>query len=247
MSDITESLSKKVGPMPLGAWMLAIGGGLGIAVYMRRHAAAAPAAPAGTDTSTWNQGGNTATDPGAGNLGAGGTTITGPTRPTTNDEWLTLAVDNLTAGGKASGSIVNFALSTWLSGASINEQQRAIVDMAIRALGNPPIPPPPSPNAPPPKPTVPPRTVPPMPGQHPHPVPIPLGAYYGHTRLPGDTLPRIVLLYSAKVPGLTIENLWNANKVGIVRLDGTKGVLTSYEHPGVGAHLVIPRTPKLHR
>lgn len=236
MTDaMTEQLGKKVGPMSLGVWLVAGGAGVAIAWYMRRHAA--PAAPSTPDTSTWNQGGNLSTDPGIGNA-AGGTNVAPlPSAPANNDEWFRRASDLLIARG-SSGSQVQYSLGLFMSGQQLGPQDRAIVDLAILLVGNPPTPPPPAPNKPPSPPTVPPRHIPPMPGTPGKGVKPP---YWGHTRVAGETLARVAIFYntSSRSPGLTVQDLWNANKRGIRRLDGSPGVLTSYEVPH-SAMLIVP-------
>ncbi len=162
--DLTAGLKKKVGPLPVGVWIIAVGAGIGIAIYMRRNASAADEIPTDAESQDFNLGGNTSTPSGAGNLGGGTNVPPTPTAPVDNDEWLRRASDALVGKGM-SGSVVNAALSGFLSGAPWTEQSRAIVDMAIRAVGNPPIAPPPAPNAPPNPPNIPPRNIPPMPQQ----------------------------------------------------------------------------------
>lgn len=159
--DFTSGLKQKVGPLPLGVWIMAVGAGIAIAWYMRRNAA--PAVPTGTESQDFTQGGNTDTPSGAGNLGSSGVAPL-PSAPADNDEWLQRATDALLAKGGTSPAVVSAALSAWLGGESLDDQERAIVDMAIRAVGNPPVAPPPAANKPPNPPVVPPRHIPPMPG-----------------------------------------------------------------------------------
>jgi hypothetical protein len=69
--SIGDTLGKKLGPLPVGVWGLAIAGGLGVAVVIRRRSTAGPTGGAdeyGDAYAPWEQGGNTATPPGAGNL-----------------------------------------------------------------------------------------------------------------------------------------------------------------------------------
>jgi hypothetical protein len=153
-------LKQKAGPLPVGVWVLAVAGGLGIAWYMRRNATPA-VAPVTDPTTDYSQGGNTYTPSGIGNA-AGTGVVPVPTAPADNDEWFRRAADALVILG-ASGAQVQASLSKFLGGESLNPQDRAIVDRAIVLVGNPPTPPPPAPNAPPPPVTVPPRHIPPMP------------------------------------------------------------------------------------
>jgi hypothetical protein len=161
--EVTSFLKQKAGPLPVGVWIIAVGGGIGIALYMRRNAAASSAAdvPTGDPTTDYTQGGNTSTPAGAGNLGASNVTPL-PTAPADNDEWMQRAANYLVAKG-VSGSLAQNVLSRFLGGDTLDNQDRAIVDIAIAAVGNPPTAPPPAANKPPVPPVVPPRQVPPMP------------------------------------------------------------------------------------
>jgi hypothetical protein len=69
-AKVKAVLGKRVGPLPVGVWMLALGGGLGIAYYIRARSTATDAGTGDTTSGTedGSQGGNTATNPGAGNL-----------------------------------------------------------------------------------------------------------------------------------------------------------------------------------
>lgn len=78
--NIPDSLSHKVGPLPAGAWILAIGGGLGVAVIIRRRHgggdpdAATAAQEAAADASV------ASADAGAGGetIGTGGAAVSTP-------------------------------------------------------------------------------------------------------------------------------------------------------------------------
>lgn len=239
MSDaITEQLTKKVGPLPLGVWIIAGGAGVAIAVYMRRQSAAQDQTPTETDTTDWNLGGNTDTPAGVGgSAGAGGGVAPLPTAPADNDEWFRRASDALVARGM-SGTVVNAALGHFLSGESLSDQDRAIVDAAIRAEGNPPTAPPPAPNKPPNPPTIPPRTIPEMPGTpgKPKPKPVPNVDYFQHTVLPGQNITTIAKKYNT-----TTGRVFASNAVGFRRLDGTTGTLRQNADVKAGVRLIIPR------
>lgn len=166
MADkVSEFLTQKAGPLPVGVWIIAAGGGIGIALYMRRYSTPADTTPVGTEDQSFTQGGSTFTPDGVGGTaGSGGSNVPPlPTAPSDNDEWFQRA-SNYLVGKGLSGSQVSYSLGRWLGGESLTPQDRAIVDMAIAAIGNPPTQPPPSPNAPPPPVNLPPRTTPPMPG-----------------------------------------------------------------------------------
>lgn len=81
-------MGKMVGPLPLGAWLAVVGGGLGLALYTRRQ----NATEAPTDPDLMPE--DTGTTPGVGVGGSGQwTDVTPPTNSTgdapaeTNEEW----------------------------------------------------------------------------------------------------------------------------------------------------------------
>src|SRR4051812_26064255 len=87
---LQDQMGKMIGPLPMGAWVAVIGGGLALAYYSRRNAAGDPEPVE-----------STANDPGVGLGGSGEwidlnapATPETPTNsaPTTNDEWATLAM-----------------------------------------------------------------------------------------------------------------------------------------------------------
>lgn len=168
---IKGALGRKLGPLPLGVWILAVGGGLTLTWYMRRSSPADTgtatssdtAAPdtGGTGTGSWPYGfpngvGQTDTgDSGSGSDNAGSTL------PTTNEEWQHRAVQVL-VGRLYDPVAVDRAVSAYLGGESLTTTQRAIVNEAILLIGPPPVSPP-SPTTPdqPPPTTTPPTTTPP--------------------------------------------------------------------------------------
>jgi len=134
--DIKESLGKKVGPLPLGVWILAVGGGLVFAWYMRSRGG-------GGEEEAADPGRSTATAPGIGG-GAGGGGGSGggdTTRPATNEEWYQLAHQRLMATGLYDALLVDTALKAYLSGSrQLTAQEQIIVSHAIRLIGPPPVP-----------------------------------------------------------------------------------------------------------
>jgi hypothetical protein len=54
---LKATLGKKVGPLPMGVWILAVGGGLVLTWYMRRNAAPTTATDTSTDTTAPDTGG----------------------------------------------------------------------------------------------------------------------------------------------------------------------------------------------
>lgn len=137
--DLGETLGKRVGPLPVGVWILAIGGGLAVAVFVRSRAAGDEGAELEPGAGI-----NTDTAPGAGNLaGVGDDDVPTTGRPTTNEEWFTQAVDAIL--GTRMGynpSAVSAALTKYLDGQRLTVAENAIVSMAIRLIGPPPVPPP---------------------------------------------------------------------------------------------------------
>ena len=151
-------LGKQIGPLPLGAWIVVVGGGLGIALYTRN----APAPEIVEDTST---------DPGVG-TGPGWVAVPPPSTapptqppPETNEEWGRQAINYLIASGYPAG-ISDNAIRKYLEAGKLDPQEWAILQIALVKFGSPPIPipnPPPVPNIPGPVTPKPPTTQPPKP------------------------------------------------------------------------------------
>lgn len=135
-------LGKQVGPLPMGAWIALVGGGLGIAIYMRNRANSSDVVYA-NDTSSI---------PGVGVGGVGAFTPTdGGTSPETgsvgiqsNAQWAQAAFTYLVATG-ADASFVDKTLRDYLQGVGLNLQGNALVSLALAKLG---LPPEPLPDAP---------------------------------------------------------------------------------------------------
>ncbi len=129
-------LTKQVGPLPAGVWILAVGGGLAIAYYSSRNkpAPVEEAEPGSEDglprlalpTGTYVSG------PVASSVAAQAPTIE------TNLEWRRRAVELLTLRGY-SPSVVDTALANYLGGLPLtSEAQNMAVEAALRELGVPP-------------------------------------------------------------------------------------------------------------
>ncbi|MFD7908352.1 LysM peptidoglycan-binding domain-containing protein [Kitasatospora sp. NPDC059747] len=142
--DLKGGFGKKVGPLPMGVWILAIGGGLVLAYMMRSRSKAA--ADPGTTTSgaaagvdDWNYGKSN----GVGQGVSGGAVDTPTTTAiTTNEQWQRRAVQILTGLGYEP-TVVDAAVGAYLQGQQLTTIQRAIVNEAILRIGPPPISPPP--------------------------------------------------------------------------------------------------------
>lgn len=136
--SLADTLGKQVGPMPLGAWVAVVGGGLGISLYRRRHTASTTAASDTTFapalsppiTSTY------------GAVGGNGVTTTTPTvfgapAPQTNDEWARLAVITLIGHGFNAGLSTN-AVQKYIDGQPQSAEEGAVIEAALRYIGPPP-------------------------------------------------------------------------------------------------------------
>jgi LysM repeat protein len=221
---MAPNLGKMVGPLPLGAWVAVIGGGLGFALYTRRQSDA---------TATDSAAGSPLDTVGDGSTG-GAWTVTAPTPTgggtdvqtiTDNQSWA-FAVENwLIAHNYSPGDVVS-AVSNGLYGAALPPNQWAIWVAALAHQGAPPenfnaptqATPTPKPvpiPTPPPKPTPPPPK--PKPTVH---------TYYKVVR--GDNLTKIGLRYH-----LSWQTIYNNNRLGHRRPDGKMGMIA---HP----NLIMP-------
>lgn len=155
-------LGKMVGPLPLGGWVLVIGGGLGVAyVANRNRGNSQPAGDVVDDASgafSYYDDGNTGIGP-SGVLGAldeappSSGPVTVPA-PTTNTEWSRLVYAELVGRG-FQALAVSRALAVYLNGDRLTTQQAAIIDAALRLQWG--LPPDPPPASPPPRPETPSR------------------------------------------------------------------------------------------
>lgn len=134
----TIDLGKQVGPLPLGAWIVVVGAGLGIAYYTRRTATPVVV----EDTSgvpgvgTGEVGGWVGTQP------AGGTGQYTPPTITTNEEWARAAINWLLAHNYPANA-ADSAIRKYMSGVQPSVQEYAMIAAVLVALGSPPQPLPP--------------------------------------------------------------------------------------------------------
>lgn len=232
-------LSKMVGPLPLGAWMAVIAGGLGIALYTRRQNAAPALGPDQLPE-------DTGTTPGVGTGAVGGWQPTTPgaspveTAPTDNEGWAKLAIDRLIALGYPP-DVVNSAVTKYIRETPpFSSQEISIINEALRKLGSPPFPVQGPVLAPPSVPVIP---------KPPPPAPKPGNktGYTIHTIQRGQNMGVIASFYRAYA-----DDIFRSNFIGLKRLDGTIGILTWYSgrlgiEGHVGQHLVIPNAIKNYR
>jgi hypothetical protein len=230
-------LGKQVGPLPLGAWIAVVAGGLGLAWYSTRMKTGEPeivddtSGTPGVGTgavSSWLQ--NTAPDTDADVAG----------KITTNEEWGRAAVNHLIAL-RYDEVLADSAIRKYLNGndpkPSVGEF--ALQRMALARFGSPPYPLPPSVNDPPTS-TSPPVTTPTTP--KPNPTPPAKGAvkYYYVKAWPakGSTLSGIAEIsygHASRWP-----DIYNANRAGQKRADGTNGMISNPNLLHPGWKLVIP-------
>ncbi|GGZ64941.1 hypothetical protein GCM10010387_67530 [Streptomyces inusitatus] len=233
--DLKAALSKKLGPLPVGVWVLAIGGGLTLTWYMRRSGGGGEEVVAeeesgpdtgGTGEGEWPYGrpngvGQWPTDDGQED-------DDDKTLPTTNEQWQRRAVQILVGRGYEP-TAVDRAISAYLGGDSLTTIQRAIINEAIILIGPPPVSPPPptTPDKPPPvikpptkpKPEIPPTptwpTWPPKPMPRPQPKPKPgRTPPYRTMRITkrGQTLSDLTAAYNKKYrKSLTWNQVWDFN------------------------------------
>lgn len=124
-------LSKQVGPLPLGAWIVVVGGGLGIAYYTRKSGTGTDPEPE-IDTSG---------QPGVGTGAVGGWTPTSPsgtpasnTNPTTNEEWAYQAKQLLIGLGYPA-TTVSSAIDKYVNGLTPSIQEYTLVGIALAKIG----------------------------------------------------------------------------------------------------------------
>jgi hypothetical protein len=153
-AGLKGALGKKLGPLPVGIWVLAVGGGLIFAYYMRSNSSAddtttedtTGADTGGTGEGSWPYG----VPNGVGQWNNGGgqddDDTTDNTLPTTNEQWQKRAVSVLVGLGYEAIA-VDRAVSAYLGGESLTTIQRAIINEAILRIGPPPVSPP-SPSTP---------------------------------------------------------------------------------------------------
>lgn len=123
-------LGKQVGPLPLGAWIVVVGGGLGIAWYTKRSGTAEEPQ---IDTSG---------QPGVGDGSVGGWVPQAPVTgtqgveqvPTTNEEWAYRAKQVLIAANYPP-TTVSSAIDKYINGQTLSVAEFAMVGIALGKVG----------------------------------------------------------------------------------------------------------------
>lgn len=151
------ALSKQIGPLPAGGWLVAIVGGVGVAVFIRRRANNAESYDAGLEAGEESvagdatdgldgrgfQNGESLTNQGSGNLYRNGGYAVPPTNNTpirTNAEWKSRASTQLMLRGYVPW-LVYAAIERWFAGKRLSGAQQNIINEAIGLVGPPPRPP----------------------------------------------------------------------------------------------------------
>ena len=228
---------QQIGPLPLGAWVAVVGGGLGIAWYSRRNGSSAPATP----------GRSTSGDPGVGEgasgfINASPITVPGPPAPTTKEEWARNALNYLIGQGW-DANIADSAVRKYLESTQLTLQESAMIRFALVKLGSPPVPlptPPPVPTIPPKVPTVPP-VVPPVVQPKPQPTQTPVALRYVIAKpWPSklSTLSGIAYTYYGREDAW--HDIYNANRKGYTRPDGSPGFISNPQYLRPGDRLWVP-------
>lgn len=235
-------LAQPVGPLPLGAWIAVVGGGLGLAYYSRKQSA--PASPEIVE--------DTGGEPGVG-TGPGWLAVSPPTTsapgapaPTTNEEWGRQGVNYLIAQGY-DANVADSAMRKYLMSQKLSVQEYALIRLVLNKFGAAPNPlypvdegttptPPPPVVVPPPPVVVPPPVTQPPPPPPPPPAPPPPTQIRIHIVSPwptkGSTLWGISEIYYGT--GTRWPEIYNANRIGTRRPDGSPGFISdpNYLRPG---------------
>lgn len=144
-----DMLGKKIGPLPVAGWLAAVGGGLGIAWYLRSRGINPDAADATDAGGTYDPGalGTSVTG------GLGGAAVSDPYNPgnitdpvdseqagpgtvaiTTNGQWRVQAVKYLIGHGHL-GTSSEVAVGNYLAGNVMTAGQAAMINQAIAGIG----------------------------------------------------------------------------------------------------------------
>lgn len=214
-----NALAKQYGPLPLGAWIVVIGGALGIAWYTTRKSG--PKQQIVEDTS-----GTPGVGTGAQSLWmqtSAPPTMVADEKFTTNEEWARACINYLIAQG-FDASLADTAIRKYLQSTQLSLSERAMVTLALAKYGAPPVPLP----DPPPLPEIPKPVEPPPPPPAPVPNPPPPGTKTRWvTVTPWPTKTSTLWGISSVVYGSGSKwpTLYNANRVGVTRPDGSKGMI----------------------
>lgn len=129
-------LKKKIAGFPVQTWLLLIGGGAALGLYLRSRNAKKAATVAAVD-STGLEAAPLAGPASQGNNALGTPGVVTSDKPTTNLAWENLAI-NLLIGQGQDPAMVQSAIGKFLNGQPLTTQERALVSLAIKMAGPPP-------------------------------------------------------------------------------------------------------------
>lgn len=229
-------LSQQVGPLPLGAWVAVVAGGLGIAFYSRQQGAQSV-----VDVPVEDGSGVPGVGQGVGWIAVPppSTAPPGQPEPVTNEEWARNAINGLIAEGSYDAAVVDAAIRKYIESAPLGVQEYAIIRLALMRYGSPPVPLPPPPAPP----VIPPVTPTPTPTPAPPPAPAPAPrALRIHVVTPwntrGSTLSGIAQIYYGNAGRW--REIYAANRLGTRRPDGSPGFISNPDYLRPGDRVYVP-------
>jgi len=125
---------EQIGPLPAGAWIAVLAGGLGLSYFVSRGAANKILAEPGISTGTPE---GVAEGPGPGLTPISTGPI--PVGPVTNEEWAARAIEELAARGHPI-ELVEPAITHYVAGSKLTAAETVYKNLAIGILGYPPLP-----------------------------------------------------------------------------------------------------------
>ena len=234
-------LGKQIGPLPLGAWVAVVGGGLGLAFYAYKTQNTTPTIVDDTSgqpgvgdgsVSSWVPTSPPTTAPGGDLQGAA----------TTNEQWAVRAINWLIAQGY-DATLSDSAIRKYIAGndPAPSIMERTLQGLALAHFGSPPQPLPPPLTEPDPIPHPIPDPKPePKPDPTPPPPPPANVRWFVVTSWPrkGSSLWTIAEIFYGN--GADWPRIYNANRTGVTRPDGSKGMISNPNLIYAGWRLHIP-------
>jgi len=216
-------MGKTYGPLPLGAWVVLIGGGLGIALYSSRSKG--QSAEIVEDTSGVPGVGTGAQSLWVQNAPPAGSDAVADEKFTTNEEWARACVNYLIAQGY-DAALADTAVRKYLQSKPLSLSENSMIKVALAKYGAPPVllPDPPElpviPQLPPEQPVQP--APPPPPPAQPKPT---TTRWIVVTPWPTKHSTLWGISTTAYGRGSDWPRLYNANRVGVRRPDGSAGMI----------------------
>lgn len=143
--SLTTVLGKKVGPLPIAAWV-GVGGAAGYYIYTTRKKARSGGLGAGDTSGDTGAGDGTVSATGSGTYSPVGPSAGGNSTGSGNGggntfgdnaSWSTAAISYLVGSGYE-GVLANQAIQTFLASYPLTTDQQGMVNLAIRKIGPPP-------------------------------------------------------------------------------------------------------------